>query len=303
MTRFMIPLALLAMLSLSAATSTDAASLFRDQMNDGTGWSANVGGTGDSQFAFNYDYSADGIPEAPNAEGGDAATRGVKLEANLVSPTTGEFFTLYPNGQNFTGDYQLRFDSWMNFGTSGSTEFIGGGIGYDGVTADIASGAQLIATGEGGSGNDWRAFKSPPQFFVPAGDMAGGTRQGSDAYYADFLPSVNGSVAGSPGFQWVTFEFNVVGDDVSILIEKPGGAQLEIVSYDKTSIADGSSGVNTDGNISLFYADFFTSVAGDPALQFGLIDNVVVTALVPEPTSLVLVGFAATMLGFRRRNG
>ncbi len=299
-----------AIAGLVSLADTTSAALFRDQMNDGSGWSANVGGTGDSQFEFNYDYSLDGIPEAPNGEGGDAAARGVKMEANLVDPTGGEFFTLYPNGQNFTGDYQLRFDSWSNFATdgSGTTEFSGGGIGYDNVTADIASGAQAIATSEGGSGNDWRAFKSPPQFFVGAAEMAGGTRQGSDSYYSDFLPSVaspavqaqGSSVAGSPGFQWITWEFNVVGNDVSILIEKTDGSRLGIVSYDKTDTADTSAGVSTDGNISLFYADFFSSVANTPALQFGVVDNVIVTQI-PEPSSLALLSLSGLALLRRRR--
>ena len=295
---------------LVSLTDTSNAALFRDQMNDGSAWSANVGGSGDSQYAFDYDYSADGIPEAPNGEGGDAATRGVKLEANLVAPTGGEFFTLYPNGQSFSGDYQLRFDSWSNFATAGSgtTEFSGGGIGYDGVTADIASGAQAIATNEGGSSNDWRAFKSAPQFFIPDADMTAGSHNGATPHYADFLPSVaspasqaqGSSVAGSPSFQWITWEFNVVGNDVSILIEKTDGSRLEIVSYDKTDTADGSAGVSTDGNISLFYADFFSSVANTPSLQFGIVDNVIVTEI-PEPSSLTLLSLSGLALLRRRR--
>ena len=279
-----------------------SAALFRDQMNNGASWGSNVSGV-DTSYAFNYDYSADGIPEAPHSLGSDDATRGVKMEANLVvgpnDPETGEFLTLYPLGQNFTGDHVLRFDAWMNYpiGSDFSTEFLGGGIGYDNVTADAASGAQAIATGDGGSGSDWRAFKSPPQFFIPAADMAGGTRQGSDPYYADFLPPVSPPAAqgqagrgfaGSPSFQWLTWEFAVKGNDVSIYVEKPNGARLKIVSYDKTDTSDGSAGVNTDGNISLFYADFFSSVSDGPAFQFGIINNVVVG--VPEPASIVLLG-------------
>ncbi len=289
-----------------------AATLFQDQMINAGAWGINSSSL-ENKVTFNYDYSADGIPEAPNSQGADEANRSVKLESNLVLPTAAEYFTIYPLGENFTGNYQLRFDAWMNYdaeGGEGTTEFLGGGIGYDNVTADIASGAQTMATGDGGSSNDWRAFKSPPQFFIDDADMAAGTHQGSDPYYADFLTAVappaaqgQGAVtsrAGSPGFQWITWELNVVGNQVSVNIEKPNGDRLLIVKYDKTDTSDGSAGVETDGNISLFYADFFSSVSPTPARQFGLIDNVVVSEI-PEPATLMLLGLGALSLVLLRR--
>ncbi|MBE0543748.1 MAG: PEP-CTERM sorting domain-containing protein [Verrucomicrobia bacterium] len=273
-----------------------SAQLFRDQMKDGTGWGVNANST-DYLYTFNYDYSANGVPEAPNSLGGDDATRGVKLEANLTTGT-GQFFTLYPLGQNFTGSYQLRFDAWMNYAGSATTEFMGGGIGYDNVTADVASGAQFIVTGDGGSASDWRALKDG--FYVATGaSYPAGSLNNTATYYADFLPSVNGSIAGAPGFQWITWEFNVAGNEVSIYIEKPNTDRLLLISYDKTT----PNVATTDGNISLFYADFFTSLSDSPASQFGLVDNVIVTAI-PEPTSvaLVLLGGLGMFLMVRRRN-
>ena len=220
-----------------------------DGMDDGGDWNMATGGDGDVAATFGYDYSADGIPSAPN--GGD--TLGVKLEANLVDPAAAAFFTLSPDLFTVSGTHQLRFDAWANLdaderaaGGFGTTEFQGGGVGYDGVTADIASGTQAMATSEGGSSNDWRAFKSPPQFFIPDADMAAGTHQGSDAYYADFLPSVlppvaqgqsglNGSVAGSPGLQWITWVFTSINrgpiNRVIVDIEKPAHTDFEVKPY------------------------------------------------------------------------
>jgi hypothetical protein len=296
----------------SCGVASAATILFRDEMTNAAPWGVNVGGSGDVAYTFNYAYDLLGIPEAPNTAGGDAATRGVKLEANQNTPSGVDYFTLYPTGQNFTGSYRLRFDAWQNFevGGSGATEFLGGGIGYDNVMADIASGAQVIATGDGGSSNDWRAFKSPPQFFIPDADMAAGTHQGSDPHYADFLPAVPAaqgqagtSVAGSPGFQWITWDIAVEGDIVTINIEKPDASRLLIVQYDKTDTSDGSAGVSTDGNISLFYADFFDSVSSSPALAFGMIDNVEVTQI-PEPSTTLLLatGLAGLAAAGRRRS-
>ena len=294
-----------------ASVSPAATILFRDEMTNAAAWGVNVGGSADVAHTFDYSYGLFGIPEAPNTQVGDAASRGLKVEANQNTPNTVDYMTLYPTGQNFTGSYRLRFDAWMNFeiGGSGTTEFLGGGIGYDDATADIASGAQAMATGEGGSSNDWRAFKSPPQFFIPDADMAAGTHQGSDPYYADFLPAVAApavqgqagtGVAGSPSFQWITWDFSVVGNQVAVHIEKPDGSRLLIVEYDATDTSDGSAGVSTDGNISLFYADFFDSVSTNPALTFGMIDNVEVTQI-PEPSTLALVGLGLLGLVAARR--
>ena len=284
-----------------ATTAAAQAVLFRDEMNSSAAWGMNVS-SADTLVTFGYDYSADGIPETPHHESGDTATRGVKLEANISSPGSMEYITLNPFGYNFTGSYRLRFDAWMNYdlqealgAASGTTEFLGGGVGHDGFTADIASGAQAMTTGDGGAAADWRAFKSPPQFTIAAAKMAGGSQGNQVAYYSDFLPGVvppavqgqpdSAGIAGAPGFQWVTWEFTAINADginkVSVFVEKPTGERLRIVDIDCNDTSDGSNGCSSDGNVSLFYGDFFTSVTTRPDLTFGVIDNVVVNRVLP----------------------
>ena len=292
--------------------------LFSDPLDDpnalGSTWGINQSSS-DNTATFGYDYSADGIPEAPNSQGG-AATTGVKLESNNTDfdDTTGEFFTLYPLGQNFTGKYQLRFDSWQNYSTfdreqdggSGTTEFLGGGIGYDNVSANVGAGHQLINTSEGGSGSDYRAFKGGT--FLGHGDIVAGSRNATgsspnfaatSALYQGLFPAGSGvppgvqsqtgvpneNRGGTPGFQWVTHTVSVDGNVVRHQMTNQNGDTRNIVVYD-TTVLDPNNVVPTDGNISIFYADFFSSISPSANVTFGVVDNVVVT--IPEPASAML---------------
>lgn len=304
---FSLAIATAATTSLPAAASE----LYRSNLESGLGWGINST-SGDVAATFGFDYGAAGvaIPEAPNTRPGDAGTRGVKLEANLASPAGGESLVVYPIGENFTGNYQVRFDAWMNIdldayynnGAAGTTEFIGGGLGYNDTDPGIGTGAQMLATGDGGSGSDWRVFAEGA--FLTTSEMAAGTRNGFDPYYSDYLPEVlppagqaqtyvgpDGSVAGSPAFQWVTFQITTANGVAGLFIEKPGGDLLPITATSRP--------YTSDGNIGLVYADFFSSVAAQPSLQFGLIDNVEVSAI-PEPSSLLLV-VGALAAAVRRR--
>lgn len=300
--------------------------LFRDEMVDPNGWGKNASSS-DHTATFNYDYSVNGIPEAPNSEVGDAATRGVKLQANNTDFTDSvEFFTLYPLGQNFTGNYQLRFDAWQNYSTfdreqdggAGTTEFLGGGIGYDGTTADVASGAQAIVTNEGGSGSDYRVFSSdssvPQQYFLATGEMWCGQRNATGCTtYTDQYPagsgvppavqgqtgSPNENRAGSSGFQWYTWQFSIKDGIVSVQQFNQNGDRLNVATWDNNDPNDAIPTATTDGNISVFYADFFSSVSPSGALTFGVVDNVIVT--IPEPSISALLGMACCGFAFVRR--
>ncbi|QDS97240.1 PEP-CTERM sorting domain-containing protein [Adhaeretor mobilis] len=300
---------------LLAASSTYATELYRDNLESGVSWGINSS-SADVAATFGFDYGAAGvaIPEAPNTRVGDAPTTGLKAEANLAVAGADEF-TVYPIGQNFTGNYELRFDAWMNFdlenyynnGQAGTTEFMGGGLGYDNTGTSVGSGAQVLATGDGGSGSDWRAFADGA--FLSTSDMVAGTRNGFDPYYSDFLPSMlppagqaqtyvgpEGGIAGSPGFQWITFEIKSANGKARVTIEKPGGDRLHLTSIN----APGDAPFTSDGNISLTYTDFFSSISSAPDMQFGIFDNVEVNSI-PEPSSVLLLGLAGLGLVARRR--
>ena len=250
--------------------------------------------TTDALATFAYDYSAMGIPSAPNTT--DGTTLGLKMEANVTSGTASAItlHTLVP----FAGTYVVKFDAWMNangpfpLGGSGSTEFLTMGAGGDGTTANIGgsgSGGWFAVTGEGGSSRDYRLYKDGAEQFPASGQYNAGTASGannaSDPYYAQFggidvgaLPQgalfaqQNGVTgAGVFGFAWREVEMRVIADG--------GTAGATSVSWwlDGLQIATLDAGIGssfvTDGSVTIGYADSFTSLSDNPALSFGLVDN------------------------------
>src|SRR5262245_14615079 len=97
--------------------SMASASFYTDDFDTNTSasWTTNAS-TGNNAATFSYDYSAVGIPSAPHSVGG--STKGLKLEANYNGRPAAAAFTglsVSPTGQNFTGNYVLHADVWLNF--------------------------------------------------------------------------------------------------------------------------------------------------------------------------------------------
>ena len=263
---------------------------------DSTGWIVNKS-TDDTAVTFGYDYSADGIPAAPNSDG---TTIGVKFEANITAPTGAEAISISPVGGNFTGDYQLNFDMWINAngpfpgGGGGSTEFFTAGVGTTGDhlqwASDNADGAWFGVSGDGGSGNsgDFRAFIGGARQAAESGAYEAGTtadsRNNTNAYYAEAFPGQSppaaqaaafpgkqtGALAnGAVGFAWRQVSITKIGDSVAWAIDGVTIATLE----------QSLEPFTTEGNIFVGYYDPFSSVSDNRATSFGLVDNLVVQDL------------------------
>ncbi len=118
--------------ALALSNVSVAATLYSQNFNadDTANWTVNPSAGTDFVADFFYDYSAIGVPSAPNGTG----TRGLKMTANN---STGVFggFTTSPTGKSFSGDYTVSFDMWQNYvgplgpGGSGTTQFSQYGIG------------------------------------------------------------------------------------------------------------------------------------------------------------------------------
>jgi hypothetical protein len=290
----------MALLALPAFAS--AAVVFSDGMSSGAAWTVN--GSADAAATFGYDYSADGIPAAPS--GGD--TIGLKMEANLADGVAAEIVAT-PSSLVLTGSHRVTFDLWTNFefGAGSSTEFAGGGLGYDGTTPG-RNGGTLLVTGDGGSSRDFRGYKDTGEQFPASGQYLAGTasgdNNGSAAYYhgvfpgGDAAPAVQSQVGttdpGDGGFRWHTWTITALNNSSHNFVQVAIDG-LPIVSLD----ANIGSSFATEGQVSLVYADLFSSL-NTSGLNFGIYDNITVED-VPEPASFALLALGSMALLRRRR--
>lgn len=285
----------IALTALAFASTTSAQELFSDDFNSDSSadYTLNTS-SDDTEVEFGFDYSTLGIPVAPNTT--DASTLGLKLAGNLAEPGGAEAVTLATIMQ-FTGDFSVSFDGWINAngpfpgGGGGSTEFITIGLGSDGTTVNqggaTGSGAWAVASGEGGSSRDYRAYKNNAEQFAESGQYAA-TQNNNDVYYSGFggidvgtfpvqgnIVQQNGtSAAGSLGFAWhrVTLAVDSTGGT--------GGAAAVTWTIDGLRIATLDAGIGdsfaTDGSATVGMMDIFSSVSDNAQLSFCLIDNLVV---------------------------
>lgn len=315
----------IAALALAAFIATPAVAsgqvLYLDNFDSSTAADYIIRQDPDTLATFGYNYSADGIPEAPRSAltGATAPTQGVKFQANYSDATgTAAALNISPAGRSFTGEYRLRFDVWLNAngpfpeGGTGSTEFITGGVGTTaaGVQKSTtgATGAWFAADNEGNSGIDYRAYlnsalQGPTSTVYTAPDSDGiNRRNANNPYYHTAFPG--GQMApqsqqdayaqqtgalkpGTIGFGWHEFEVSKIGDDVEWMIDG-----LSIARFTDPTLAG--------DNVFVGYWDVFASISDNPALSFGVVDNIRVE-VIPEPTSLSLAALGGLVLLGRRR--
>lgn len=306
-----------AMLAWPAVSS---AALYTEDFNaDHTAnWTVNNSTLTDITADFYYDYSAIGVPAAPNGTG----TRGLKMTANNTAGVFGGFSTS-PTGQSFSGEYRVSFDMWQNYvgplgpGGSGTTQLSLYGVGSTGTDASwiggfTVSGNQGIGFGttlDGGSSSDYRAYSSAALTSYTSGNLVYQAPShginNSDPYYAVYgpqsapaaqvllYPSQTGSTdAGETAFTWRR-----------VVLEVADG--FATWSIDGTLLAKIDLSTVTMGGGDIFFGhnDTNASKSTSPnaaALNVTLIDNIEVEAI-PEPASLSLCGVAACGLLLRRR--
>jgi len=302
---------------LSTVTTAVAAPIYSEDFNvdNSANWTVNDPGLSDITNDFFYDYSAIGVPAAPNGSG----TRGLKMTAN----NSGGVFSGYsvsPNGQSFSGNYRVEFDMWQNYvgplgpGGNGTTQLSVFGIGTAGNVAAwpgaaVKESVFFAATLDGGSASDYRAYSSAAPTSYPSGSAVyqapGGAINDSNAYYVSAFPANSAPAAqlglfpgqtGSTNAGEISFTWRRVMIDVS------GGLATWTVDGVAMAIVDLSTVSLGGGNILFGHSDTNARASTDPndfLLNVTLIDNVAV--FVPEPTGMLAGSIVAAGLIARRR--
>ena len=280
---------------------------FETDQNASGNWVTNALATSPADLYF--DYGSIGIPSAPHSSGG--TTRGVKLNANLGNPIGAPSTGVFPGGVSVSPldfslspstNFVINCDVWINFngpapaGGSGSTQIGGIGFATAGATAQVATSVDsffAVATGEGGSGDDYRLYSAAvPTSLLPAtGAYYAGTaadaRNNSAAsqYYAtNFLGQTapaaqvslytqqSGTTAnGTQGWKWRDWQILKLGPIVTWSIDG-----IPIATVNLTT--NGTSGGSSFGGerLLLTQSDINAGNSVDvnaAALSFALFDN------------------------------
>lgn len=250
---------------------------------------------------FNYDYSAVGIPSAPNSGG---TTKGLKLWANLgVGGSFPAGVSVSPTNFPITDNFEMHFDMWLNYVKSGvgSTEVGGAGYGTAGTSAQVAGATfdstVIGATTDGGSSADYRVYGSAHTISYQDGDRvitgdtnspyvyAGTNRNNANGYYSSLFPATPcpetqtnlfprqtgcTAPAGTVAFKWHDVALKKVANVLTYRID---GNLIATANTVDAGAAGGSY---------LLFNMFDTGTGGSTDidstnLQFALFDNVRIT--------------------------
>ncbi len=254
--------------------------LFADDLTSdtSTNWTTLFGannGLDDKQVLFAFDLTTDplnsGIPTPPIG-----VNTVLKLSVNKDEPTAGGAagVNLYPIGKNFSGDFALRFDMYLqqNVPTS-TTEFATFGINHSGTktnwnrqsATNVANVNSLpkdsdglwfsvISDASASAPGDYALFTGTNAASAPT-LIKTATAAGFSAVFKNppFSPGTSASgvpanIYGSADKVWVNVEVKKVGSIVTMSINK-----TPILTYTNTTSY-------TSGNIMLGYMDPYDSI-------------------------------------------
>jgi hypothetical protein len=273
--------------------------LFADNFNSDTSadWILRFGANNnilDYTVDWPFDYATIGVPPAPGSLGAD--TMGVRISVNKTNSAAGggAGLNLYPRDRNFSGDYALRFDLYLSYGTASTTEHALTGINHSGqVTNRISQSTTGIQRGtdgiwvaiesDGSANREWAMYTS-----TNAASAAFQITNRSAASLTNILTSPPYTVAGSVGNSsssgtktWADVELSQVGRLLTLKVNRN-------IIYRFTNTFGFSN-----GTIMIGHNDQFDSVGS--LENFAIFDNVRVVRLGTRITSGGVSGNTVTL--------
>ncbi|MCI0746624.1 MAG: hypothetical protein L0Y58_14585, partial [Verrucomicrobia subdivision 3 bacterium] len=269
--------------------------IFSDNLNTDTSadWIFQFGANNnilDYSLEWGFDYSGFGIPQAPGSPT-TTETLGLRMQVNKTNSTASgsAAINLYPKDRSFSGDYALRFDLFLNFGTASTTEHALGGINHSGQVTNRYSqsttgtprgndGIWVAIAGDASNSRDWAAYTS-----TNAVGVAHLITNRTPASLARFFPSPPFAIAGSPGNtststnkSWADVELSQVGNTIALRVNKNLIYQFQ------------NNWGFTNGTIMIGFNDQFDSI-GSPD-NYAIFDNVRVVQFGIGITAIQLAG-------------
>jgi hypothetical protein len=265
----------------------------------------------DFKTVFGFDYSTvtfpTNIPSAPHSSGG--TTKGLYLTVNKFDATAAlTAINLYPVGSTWSNNYSLKFDLWMNWGQTATTEHVLFGLNCSGnwtnrVATNTSDGIWFAMDGDGGSSSvsatarDYSVFHGGGSGVAPVlmtsgfGPTAplGANFDNADAGFVSLFPSqtiptIGATASGTSAFRWLNVEVRQENNLITWLLNNIAVAQFtNTFGY-------------TNGAILLGYNDTFTSI-GDTN-NFAILDNIRVAAITYAPPQIVAPQMAGTNFSF-----
>jgi len=266
--------------------------------NASSNWQIQFGannGIYDATVEWVYDYSGLGIGPAPNTRNGSTIGLYAAVNKTDATPLGSAGINFYPIGQNFSGDYALRFDMYLSFGATSTTEHALLGINHSGTKTNRAS--QSVDAGNSTAGGDgfWVGIVTDASnlrdysgytYLTPTGlptvmvNRAASTLTGQ-------ITSPPYEFAGSPSSRvnnrsWAEVELGQVGNLITLKVN-----DIAIWAHQNTNSF-------TSGNVMIGMNDQFDSVG---AVQtFVVFDNVRVVNL---STDIEITGVELSASGIR----
>lgn len=276
--------------------------LFFDPFDSGSSsnsWYVNQS-SADTYAQFGYDYSVDGIPEAPTTPAGAVPQHGLKFRVNEINVALAGI-SASPTNESFATNYQLRFDMWMNYAgplnnanVPGQTQASSAGVGVATNEAVwpfgfATMGVWFSATCDGGGAavaGDYNAYGTTTLFADASGVYAAGTTNGPrdnlNAYYAPW-PSVSAPASVITAHPTETGTTGVGTFGMAwhkVLITKRGSLiTWDIDGRNLAAVDAATNSVPLGNSVFVGMWDPFTSVTTNAAVQFALFDNVRVESL------------------------